>query len=102
MLNRGFFLFRVWSPRQASGLHASRDRFIRRVYHQGDHDVLRLDLRHGDQGDRRAAAVLVGLPGSAEREQDGEESQVSSSSLGSAPVEVWTTSRQSLFSRLPL
>lgn len=42
---------------KACGLHAAGDSTVRRVLHPGDHDVLRLDIRHGDQGDSGALAV---------------------------------------------
>lgn len=64
---------RAW---KASRLHAARDRALRRVLHQRDDDVLRLDLRHADQGDQGAAPLPAQLPRLARREQDGQKFEV--------------------------
>uniref|UniRef100_A0A8D8E1P8 (northern house mosquito) hypothetical protein n=1 Tax=Culex pipiens TaxID=7175 RepID=A0A8D8E1P8_CULPI len=66
---------RIWGAGKARRLHATGDRPVRRVLHPGDHDVLRLDLRHADDRDPRAVTVLAQLSGSAVGVATGEESE---------------------------
>lgn len=67
-------------PRQARRLHAAGDCPVRRVLHQGDHDVLRLDLRHGHGRDHGAPPVPPQLPRPAEPKSSGQKPQVRRSS----------------------
>jgi hypothetical protein len=66
---------RVWSTGETSGVHAPGDRIVRGVLNQGDHDVLRLDLRDGVARDQREVTVSPQLLGPAEPEPSGEEPQ---------------------------
>lgn len=52
-------LCRVRSSWQTCWLHATRDRFIWRILHQRDHDVLWLDIWHANIRNRSALAVLI-------------------------------------------
>lgn len=49
---------------------------VRRVFHQGDNDVLRLDIRYGNNGNQRPTAVPVEFLRFAKPIETGEKSQV--------------------------
>lgn len=69
-------ILRIWCAGKASRLHAPRNSPLWGIFHKRDHDVLRVDFRHGNDRDIRSPSISSELPRLTQPKQIGEKPQV--------------------------